>query len=114
MHEYGMCDGIVAAVLERAAGRTVRRVRLRIGVQHRVVEDVLHHAFSHCAEGTMAENACVELVTVPMRGTCQNCTHTFDAHDILDLCPACGSNRVSLQGGDELILESLELEMADA
>jgi hydrogenase nickel incorporation protein HypA/HybF len=38
MHEYGMCDGIVDAIQRRAAGRRVARVKVRVGVMHRIVE----------------------------------------------------------------------------
>ena len=39
MHEYGMCDGIVDAIQRRAAGRRVARVKVRVGVMHRIVEE---------------------------------------------------------------------------
>ena len=56
MHEYGMCDGIVDAIQRRAAGRRVARVKVRVGVMHRIVEEAFHHAFAHAAEGTEADN----------------------------------------------------------
>ena len=47
MHEYGMCDGIVDAIQRRAAGRRVARVKVRVGVMHRIVEEAFQHAFAH-------------------------------------------------------------------
>jgi hydrogenase nickel incorporation protein HypA/HybF len=49
MHEFGLCEGIVDAIQRRAAGRPVARVRVRIGVLHRVVTEAFQHAFAHAA-----------------------------------------------------------------
>ena len=62
MHEFGMCDGIVEAVQWRANGRRVARVKIRVGVMHRVVKEAFQQAFSHAAEGTEAESASLDIV----------------------------------------------------
>ena len=48
----------------------VARVRVRVGMLHRVVEDAFQQAFAHAAEGTEAENAAVDLVVLPVSATC--------------------------------------------
>lgn len=64
MHEVGMCEGILDAVERRAAGRRVLAVRVRAGDGLRVAEPALDQAFALVAEGTVAEGARVDLVTV--------------------------------------------------
>ena len=51
MHEFGMCDGIVEAVQWRANGRRVARVKIRVGVMHRVVKEAFQQAFSARCRG---------------------------------------------------------------
>jgi len=65
MHEFGLCEGVVDAVRQRARGRRVTGVRVRFGVRHAVDEESLAQAFSMLTEGTEAAGAAVELVTVP-------------------------------------------------
>ena len=108
MHEYGLCEPIVAAVERRAAGRHVERARVRAGALHRVVPAAMDQAFSLAAQGTVADGADPDLVIVPARLRCRACGHTGTSDDPLTLCPACGRADVELSGGDELILESIQ------
>lgn len=109
MHEFGLCEAILESVERRAAGRKVARVRVRIGTLHRVVEPALEQAFSLVAIGTVAENAAVDLVVIPARARCDGCGAEAEVSDPLAVCPACGSLDVALSGGDDLILESIQL-----
>ena len=73
MHEYGLCEGVLDAVRQRAGGRKVAGIRVRFGVRHAVDEESLTQAFTFVAEGTEAAGAAVELVTVPARMACRDC-----------------------------------------
>ncbi|MGH2814695.1 MAG: hydrogenase maturation nickel metallochaperone HypA, partial [Actinomycetota bacterium] len=90
MHELGLCEGILEAVERRAAGRRVTRVRVRVGAQHRVVPSAFDQSFALVAQGTVADGAAVDLVTVPVLVTCRDCGHQAEAGDALAVCSACG------------------------
>jgi hydrogenase nickel incorporation protein HypA/HybF len=105
VHEIGLCEPILDAVERRAAGRRVTGVGLRVGALHRVVEPALAQAFALVAQGTVADGATVDLVTVPARLRCTACGHQEDTGEPLPACPACGAPGPELTGGDELILE---------
>jgi hydrogenase nickel incorporation protein HypA/HybF len=107
VHELGLCEGVLQAVERRAAGRRVTRVRVRVGAQHRVVPSAL------VAQGTVADGAAVDLVTVPVRIRCLDCGHEGEATDALAACPACGGLDLETEGGDELILEAIHVEEED-
>jgi D-sedoheptulose 7-phosphate isomerase len=107
MHEYGLCEGVLDAVLLRSAGRPVAGIRVRCGVRHAVDPPSMAQAFSTLAAGTAAANAVVEVVTVPAMVTCRDCGAAGESMDLLPACGRCGSVRIELTGGDELILESL-------
>jgi hydrogenase nickel incorporation protein HypA/HybF len=109
MHEIGLCEALMEAVERRAAGRRVAGVRFRVGVLHRVVEPSLAQAFELVSAGTVAEGAEVDLVTLPAKVTCRACGVESSADDLLVVCPSCGGTKLDLTGGDELVLESIDL-----
>jgi hydrogenase nickel incorporation protein HypA/HybF len=109
VHELGMCEAILDAVERRAAGRPVARVRVRVGVLHRVVEPALDQAFALVSAGTVAAGAAVDLVVVPARVSCAACGHEAECNDPLAVCSVCGGGDLEVAGGDELVLESIQL-----
>ena len=107
MHEFGLCEGVLDAVRQRAGGRRVTGVRVRFGIRHAVDEESLAQAFTFVAEGTEAAGAAVRLVTVPATIACRDCGRTADTTDVLAVCPACAGENVDITGGDEMTLESI-------
>jgi hydrogenase nickel incorporation protein HypA/HybF len=107
MHEFGLCEGVLAAVRQRADGRQVAGIRVRFGVRHAVDSQSLAQAFAMVAEGTEAAGATVELVTVPATITCADCGFSDETGDLLATCPRCAGADVRISGGDEMILESI-------
>lgn len=109
MHELGLCEPIVAAVERQAAGRRVTGVRVRVGARHAVVRDSFEQAFTVAAGGTVAEDAAVDLVVTPAVATCHSCGRRTEVVDPLAACADCGGVGVEVSGGDEIVLESIEL-----
>jgi hydrogenase nickel incorporation protein HypA/HybF len=107
MHEIGMCEGLVDLIDQRAAGRRVTGVKLRVGARHAVVPGALDQAFALIADGTVAQDAAVDLVVTPATVYCRACERRSESAEILPVCPGCGGTDVDVTGGDELVLESL-------
>jgi hydrogenase nickel incorporation protein HypA/HybF len=114
VHEIGLAEAILEAVEKRAEGRPVTRAKVRAGALLRVVEPAMDQAFHLVTEGTIAEGAAIDLVVTPAQISCRSCGHQDDALDPLALCPACGGGDVDLTGGDELVLESIEIAQEGA
>jgi hydrogenase nickel incorporation protein HypA/HybF len=114
MHEYGLAEGVLATVRQRAGGRKVAGIRVRFGVRHAVDAESMAQAFSFVAEGTEAAGATVELVTVPATITCRDCGLDAETSDVLAVCPRCASEDVQITGGDEMTLESITYEPVPA
>ncbi len=110
MHEYGLSEGVLAAVRQRAGGRKVAGIRVRFGVRHAVDEASLAQAFGVVAEGTEAAGAAVELITVPARIACRDCGLVAETTDVLAVCARCAGADVEITGGDEMVLESITYE----
>ena len=114
MHEYGLCEGVLATVRQRADGRKVAGIRVRFGVRHAVDSESMAQAFSFVAEGTEAAGATVELVTVPATITCRDCGLAAETSDVLAVCPRCAGENVEITGGEEMTLESITYEPVPA
>lgn len=114
MHEISYCDQILQAVERRAEGRPVSHIRVRTGVQHRIVESSMQQAFEMIAEGTVAEGATVECIPDPFDVACNDCGSDSKVADALPNCPECGGVNVTLSGGQEVVLESIEIQQGVA
>jgi hydrogenase nickel incorporation protein HypA/HybF len=108
MHEYGIAAAILEAVERCAAGRPVRRARVRAGVLLRISEPALSQAFIMISDGTVADGAHLELTIDPVRLACRSCGRTSTSDDLRAACPGCGGTDVEAEGGDGLTLESIQ------
>ncbi len=116
MHELSVCQAMLAQVKEIAAREgadSVATIVIRIGPLSGVVPDLLQQAFTIARAGTLAAEA--ELVTEvqPIRIRCLACNAETDAEPNRLLCSACGGYRTQVISGDELLLASVELDIAD-
>ncbi|MEM1347236.1 MAG: hydrogenase maturation nickel metallochaperone HypA [Myxococcota bacterium] len=73
MHELSITQNIVAIVAEKAAGRPVQAVTLRIGELAGVEVEAVRFCFDVCAKGTSVEGAKLEIEQPPGRGRCTAC-----------------------------------------
>jgi hydrogenase nickel incorporation protein HypA/HybF len=110
MHELSIADAVVTIASRHAAGRKVTRVDLKVGHLRQVVPDSLTFAFELVSAGTELEGAELVIEDVPARVRCNACSaetvlKAFPAH-----CGGCGGLDVEVSGGDELLVDALELE----
>ena len=110
MHELAIADSIVTIASRHAAGRRVTRVDVKVGHLRQVVPDSLAFAFELVSEGTEIEGAELVVDEVPAGVDCSACGAAGVLERFPASCGACGSLDVELTGGDELLVDSLELE----
>jgi hydrogenase nickel incorporation protein HypA/HybF len=108
MHELAIAESIVEAVCERATGRKVHRVTVRIGALTAVVPDAMRFCFDLACEGTVAEGAALAIEERAGRARCHACGAEVELADRLLLCP-CGSADLTVTGGRELQIVSMEV-----
>ncbi len=111
MHELGLCEAIVAAVLKRADGRRVSGARVRIS-GHPVDPGVIDQGFRMAAAGTPAADALVEVVHEPASVRCRGCGESSTAAAVPNLvvCPRCGGLDIEVAAGHEAVLESITVD----
>jgi hydrogenase nickel incorporation protein HypA/HybF len=110
MHELSIAGALVDIVERHAAGRRVTRVDVRVGHLRQVVPDALDFAFELITKDTALEGAVLRIEEVPAGVHCRVCgadtvLRQFPAH-----CVECEALDVELSGGDELLVDCLEIE----
>ena len=76
MHELGIAGAVLRAVERRAAGRRVRRARVRAGALLHISGPALNQAFITVSDGTVADGAHLDVVIEPARIGCRSCGRT--------------------------------------
>jgi hydrogenase nickel incorporation protein HypA/HybF len=115
VHELAIAQALVEqvdAVIEQHQASSATSIRVRIGPLAGVVPELLATAFPLAAAGSRMEHAELELTHAPIRVRCQTCGAETEAAMNRLLCGACGDWHTQVISGDELVLESVELEAA--
>jgi hydrogenase nickel incorporation protein HypA/HybF len=110
MHELSIASAVLEIVERYAGERRVGRVDLKVGHLRQVVPSALEFAFELVAEGSVAEGAELHMQEIPAVVTCRDCGCESELRAFPPHCPACMALDVEVTGGDELLVESLELE----
>ena len=114
MHELAIAQSMFEIAHRHADGRRVAKVQVRVGHLRQVVPSSLTFAFELVAQGTELEGAELDLEQVAAAGVCRDCGSTIPLPDFPLMCSACGGLDVDVTAGEELEVESLELEHESA
>jgi hydrogenase nickel incorporation protein HypA/HybF len=117
MHEMSIAAAIqeqVLAVARQNNLQKVTRVRLRIGELRLIVPEALTAAWEAARNGTLTHTAALEIAEVPAKARCRKCGHEYRPDWPVFLCPACNQASVQILAGDELMLEEITGDIADA
>ena len=113
MHEMGIMESAIEAVLAQARGHDatqVHQIVLRIGALSGVEPEALRLAFDAVVKDTPAAGADLEIETVPARGRCPNCDLEFAVDtDFVFTCPRCRRVSGELVQGRELELARIQV-----
>ncbi|MDW5593869.1 hydrogenase maturation nickel metallochaperone HypA [Conexibacter stalactiti] len=112
MHELSIGSAVLDTVVRHAAGRRVEVVYLRVGALRQVVPESLAFWFGLLARETVCEGARLEQELVPARLRCDGCATAWAAEVPAFRCPACGGAAVAVEQGEELEVESIDVQEA--
>jgi len=110
VHELSIAQAIVDVALRHAGEDHVTAVAVRVGKLRQVVPSALEFSFELCAHGTAVDGATLELEVVPVGVRCRGCGARSEPEEFPLACAACGSLGVEVVQGEELEVQSLELE----
>lgn len=112
MHEVGLMQQAVNIALTHAKDAGADRIdaiRMRVGALSGVVPDSLAFAFEIAAQGTIAQDAVLDIEDVPVTCYCAQCRREFTPDDIVYMCPACGRLSADIRAGREFTVSSIEI-----
>jgi hydrogenase nickel incorporation protein HypA/HybF len=90
-------------------GRVVR-LEVIVGRLSGVHADALRFGFEMLSPGTLAEGAELQITQPDAVVHCQDCGARQPVAELTLRCPACGSGQITVAGGQDLLLQSIELE----
>lgn len=113
MHELPVTQNILEIALrhaEQAGAKEIKQINLLIGQYASLVDDSIQFYWQIIAEGTIAQNAVLHFERVPVEFICQDCGAVYRPQEDTFACPQCLSPRVRVTRGEELRVESIEIE----
>ena len=110
MHELAIAGHVVGIAARHADGRRVTKVYLKVGHLRQVVPSALSFSFELVAQGTSVEAAELVLEEVPAAGLCRRCGVESRLEAFPLQCGACGRPDLEITQGEDLYVESLEME----
>ncbi len=114
MHELSIAESVVRVASRHAAGRPVSKVTVKVGHLRQVVPSALEFSFELVAEGTEVAGAELELEEVPAAGICRDCGTESELPGFPLMCRMCGGLDMEVTRGEELLVDSLEIEEEEA
>ncbi len=113
MHELSIAQSIYDIVQQSVPLeelRSVRAVRMKVGMLSGVVPDSLGFCFSAITSETALSRASLSIESVPFRVQCNACEHEFTNDIGFVVCPECGGVETKVLSGRELQVTEIELD----
>jgi hydrogenase nickel incorporation protein HypA/HybF len=113
VHEMSLMGGVFEVIEQTLSQHEVKRVsqvKLKVGKLTNAEPDALQMAFDAYSKDTICEGAELIVERVPVFAHCRNCQHEFAVETMFFLCPNCQFTGIEIIQGEELLLESLEVE----
>ncbi|TGE34143.1 hydrogenase maturation nickel metallochaperone HypA [Desulfosporosinus sp. Sb-LF] len=113
MHEMSLMGGVFEVIEKTLSLHEVKRVlqvKLKVGELTNADPDALQMVFEAYSKDTLCEGAELIVECVSVRGHCRNCHYEFTVETMFFLCPNCQHAGIEVIQGQELLLESLEVE----
>lgn len=114
MHELSIAAYLLEAVDAHARGLGAERVRainLLVGERAGIMDDSLRFSFELLATETLAEGAQLNVRRTPMLFRCAACDDEYEPGIANFRCPVCGGIGQMVDGGNDLMIESIEIEI---
>jgi hydrogenase nickel incorporation protein HypA/HybF len=113
MHELAVTQSILKIALENARkveAKKITGINLLIGQMASIVDDSIQFYWDILSEGTIALGAKLKITRIPTEMRCFYCGHVFSPGSSTFDCPACNSIRVQIIQGEEMRVESIDVE----
>lgn len=110
MHEVSMMQNTLDIAISQALQNGAKKIDLltmNVGELSGVIPEALEFAFDVLIQGTMAEDAQLEINAIPVVCYCPNCDRNFQSDTCIYECPQCQKISTNVLQGQELELASV-------
>ena len=113
MHELSVTQSVLNIALETAQNNgaaQITAINLVIGDMTSIVDDSVQFYFDILGKDTLAQGATLNFRRESATATCLDCQHQIPVTPPLTtICPNCGSPKLTVSGGKEFYIESIEV-----
>jgi len=113
VHELAVTQRVLDIALEKAEearATRVARINLVIGEMSSVVDDSVQFYFDFLSQDSIASGATLSFERIPTRLRCRQCGHSFTPDSPPWNCPQCHNWDMEITAGQELYIDSIEVE----
>jgi hydrogenase nickel incorporation protein HypA/HybF len=114
MHEVSIAESLLNVAVDNCMKNGYARItgiQVLVGRASGVMPEALLFAFDAMKADTIAQDATLEIVEIPVGGHCQQCGKDFEVEERYVLvCPHCESVQYVLTKGRELSISEMEVE----
>ncbi|HKZ43535.1 MAG TPA: hydrogenase maturation nickel metallochaperone HypA [Anaerolineales bacterium] len=113
MHELAVSESILKIALEnaeKAHASSIKSINLEIGQLASLVDESINFYWDIISEGTIAQGAVLTINRISVEMRCFDCGKVFIPDGESFECPDCSSIRVQVIRGDEMRVESIDVE----
>ena len=91
-------------------GAILHHHHLEIGELAGVEIEALEFCFDAVKRNSLAADAEMNIIPVPGRAWCMQCSEPVEIDERAQACPKCGSYQLQVTGGDQMRIKELEVE----
>jgi hydrogenase nickel incorporation protein HypA/HybF len=110
MHELSLTQNILDVALKHAGSRKILCVNLLVGQLSDEREESIRFYWDDLAKGTLAQEAKLDFQYVDAEMKCLECGMVFHPKEETLLCPVCQSHHLKLISGDDVKINSIDVE----
>ena len=113
MHELSLCQNIVKIINHQLIDmdcQKVTKVNLEVGQLAAVDKSALQFAFDAVTMDSKIQGAHLEIIEVEGQAICDNCHAQVAISQYYDACSACQQFSLQIIQGEELRVQSIEVE----
>ncbi len=116
MHEGAIMQTVVATILAAANDEDASRVthvQLELGTSEHFTEEAVRQYFRVLTQGTLAEDAELELSWLPATYQCLSCQQRFESISATGTCPYCGEVGLEIAHSDGCTIRAIDVVASD-
>lgn len=113
MHELSLCQRILEIISEQTMKEgchRVKKITLVIGKLVGIDLKTFEFCFEVAKKGTIVTDANVEVIEIEGKAICNFCKETVILNNYYDGCMHCGNFSLTVQQGEEFLVQSMEVE----